>query len=97
MKKEYIVQEIRASQEISPYVYISLRDPREKATRSTTSGFRAVSFSSMEDMMENLGKVVTQSMAGGFTTVLKVTEQEYRELDVRVGDRVFLNVDKIEL
>ena len=97
MDKEYIVQEIRASQDISPYVYITLRDPKDKATGTSTSGFKAVSFGSMEDMMENLGKVFTQSMAGGFTTVLKLNENEYRDLDVRVGDRVFLKINKIEL
>jgi hypothetical protein len=96
MDKEYIIQEIRASQDISPYVYITLRDPKDKSTGSSTSGFKAVSFGSMEDMMENLGKVFTQQMAGGFTTVLKLTENEYRELDVRVGDRVKLDINKID-
>mgnify|MGYP006296449661 CR=1 FL=1 len=97
MDKEYIIQEIRASQDISPYVYITLRDPKNKTKESTTSGFKAVSFGSMDDMMENLGKVFNQQMAGGFTTVLKLTENEYRDLDVRVGDRVKLKIDKIEL
>lgn len=97
MNKEYVVQEVRAPQEISPYVYITLRDPKEKPTGAATSGFRAVSFGSMDDMMENLGKVFTQSVAGGHTTVLKLTEKEYRDLDVRVGDRVSVKIDKIEV
>jgi hypothetical protein len=97
MEKVYIVQEIRASQEISPFVYITLSDPREKMPDQKMSGFKAVSFSSMEDMMENLGKVFTQSMVGGFKTVLKLTELEYRNLDVKVGDRVSIKIDKIEL
>jgi len=36
-------------------------------------------------------------MTGGFTTVLKLTEKEYRDLDIRVGDRISLKIDKVDL
>ena len=97
MIKEYIVSEIRASHDVSPYVFVTLRDPNEKTGGQLNTPFQVAGFGSMEEMMENLSRMFTQSMTGGFTTVLKLTEKEYRELDIRVGDRISLQIDKIDL
>lgn len=98
MRKEYVVTQIRASSDVSPYVFISLRDPEDSGDSSSKGArFRVVGLGSMENVMENLGRAFSQQMMGEFTTVLKVNEDEYRELDVRVGDRVSLKIDKIEL
>ena len=98
MRKEYVVTQIRASSDVSPHVFISLRDP-EDARDSSSQGaqFRVIGSGSMDKMMENLSRAFSQQMMGEFTTVIKVTEDEYKELDVRVGDRVSLKIDKIEL
>jgi hypothetical protein len=97
MIKEYIVSEIRASQDISPFVFVTLRDPSEKTGGRMNTPFQMAGAGSMEDMMENLSRMFTQTMTGGFTTVLKLTEREYRNMDIKVGDRISLKIDKIEL
>jgi hypothetical protein len=96
MIKEYIVSEIRASHGVSPYVFITLEDPKNRVRTPSNPQFHVSSFGSMEDVMENLSKVFTQSVSGGFTTTLKLTENEYKKLDVRVGDRLSLMIDKVE-
>jgi hypothetical protein len=97
MIKEYIVSEIRASRDVSPYVFITLQDPDERGGGSSPNNrLQVASFGSMEDMMENLSRAFAQTMTGGFTTTIKLTEGEYRELDVRVGDRITLEIEKIE-
>lgn len=96
-EKEYIVSQVRASQDVSPYVYISLKDPDAPEQDPGETGFRAFSFGDMNEMMENLSRALTQQTPGGFTTLLKLTEDEYKEMNVRVGDRVTLNIQKAQI
>jgi hypothetical protein len=84
LKKEYVVTEISASPDGSPYVFISLKGP-------------VAAFSSMDDMFRNLGRVVSKQMMGGFATVIKLGLEEYEKLDVKVGDRVSLDINKIQV
>lgn len=98
MRKEYVVTQIRASSDVSPYVFLSLRDPEDDRDSSSQGAqFRVIGSGSMDKLMENLTRAFSQQMMGEFTTVIKVTEDEYKELDIRVGDRVSLKIDKIEL
>lgn len=95
LKKEYVVTEIKASPEGSPYVFVSLKDPDEVGgpqKRPTTPS--VASFNSLNDMFKNLGNVISKQMMGGFATVLKLSLNEYDELDIKVGDRVAINVSK---
>lgn len=94
LEKEYIITQIRASSDVSPYVYISLKDPDEPDSQNRGVPFRAFSVGNMDDIMENLSKAFTQQMSSNFTTVLKLTEDEYKDMDVRVGDRITLEITK---
>lgn len=76
MKKEFIVSKIEASQDGSPYVYISITDPN--ATKSSEGGdagknlpqspfgigMGAVPFTSPEDLMKNLPKAMSNMLGG---------------------------------
>lgn len=95
--KEYVVSQIRASSEVSPYVYVSLKDPSVEEDAGQSNPFRAFSFGDMNEMMENLSRALTQQAIGGPETVLKLTEDEYRELEIRVGDRVSLQIQKTQV
>ncbi|MFP3950641.1 MAG: hypothetical protein ACLFVP_00630 [Candidatus Bathyarchaeia archaeon] len=93
-EKEYIITQIRASSDVSPYVYISLKDPDEPDDQTHGVPFRAFSMGSMDDIMENLSKAFTQQMNSNFTTIIKLTEDEYKDMDIRVGDRIALQIKK---
>lgn len=36
-------------------------------------------------------------MTGGFTTVIKLKLSEYEDLDIKVGDKMSLTMDKVQL
>jgi hypothetical protein len=77
MRKEFIVSKIEASQDGSPYVYISFTDPNDpksaeggRAGRNFPQspfgiGVGAVPFSSPEDLMKNLPKAMSNMFGGG--------------------------------
>jgi len=59
----YIVTEISASPDGSPFVFITLRDPSEvRGPQKTSPASPAVTFGSMDDMFRNLGRVISKQM-----------------------------------
>ena len=98
LRKEYIVTEISASPDGSPYVLVTLRDPSEvRGPQKTSPASSVVSFGSMNDMFKNLGRVISKQMMGGFATIIKLSLDEYEKLDFRVGDRVSVNIEKTQI
>jgi hypothetical protein len=79
MRKEFIVSKIEASQDGTPYVYISFTDPTDpksveggRAGRNFPQspfgiGVGAVPFTSPEDLMKNLPKAMSNMLGGGGT------------------------------
>jgi hypothetical protein len=76
LRKDFIVSKIEASQDGSPYVYISITDPND-ANRSEVGGtvrnfpqspfgigIGAVPFTSPEDLMKNLPKAMSNMLGG---------------------------------
>ena len=51
-------------------------------------------FTSINDMMSNIGNVMTKQMMGNFATIIKITLQQYEESSFKVGDRLNLKIDK---
>ena len=95
LKKEYIVTQIQASPEGSPYVYVSLKNPDEvSGPQKEPSNPSVAAFGSLNDMFKNLGHVISSQMMGGFATVIKLTLNEYEQLDIKVGDRVSIDLSK---
>ena len=103
MKKEFVVQSIDAAPDGSPYVIVSLssvKDFKEGTYNSSPplGGANIMGFTNMNDMMKDLNKMLSGMGAGGYSKVtqLKLEMHEYKEMDMSVGDRVFLELSKVE-
>ena len=103
MKKEFIVARIEASQDGSPYVYVTFNDPKEykPGDRPQSPFGNAMAFTSMEDLMKNMPKVmanISGVMGGGVTDspTLKISMREYQDMAIKVGDKVSIEIQKIE-
>jgi len=97
LKKEYVVTEISASPDGAPYVFVTLKGPEELGGPQRVPRAPETSFRSMDDVLQNLGNIVSKQMMGGFATVIKLGLDEYETLDIKVGDKVSLNIDKIQV
>ena len=101
MKKEYIIVRIDASPDGSPYVIVSLstsKDFREQSTPASPFGAGGVmGFTNMDDMVKNLNKMISGGMGqSSSTTSIKLDMHEYKELNLAVGDKVYLEMTKAE-
>jgi len=98
LKKEYVVTEITAAPDGSPYVLVSLRDPKDLRERQfSPMEVQFSSFRTMDDLFKNLGRTLTAQMMGGFATVIKLTLNEYEELNIKVGEKLVLDISKVEV
>ncbi len=104
MKREFIVAKIEASQDGSPYVYVTFNDPKDyKAERPNMNPFgsNVAAFSSMEDLAKNLPKVMANfpgMMGPGLTDTptIKISMREYQDMAIKVGDKVSIEIQKVE-
>ena len=100
MKKEYVVKSIDASADGSPYVIISFTSSKElkEGTSQTTMSPKVMGFTNMNDMVKDLNKMFTGGMGGmpGGTTSMKLDMHEYKQMNLSVGDRVYLEITKAE-
>lgn len=94
LRKEYVITEISASHDGSPYVFVTLKGPEEVMGLRRPSVATVASFQSMDDVFKNLGSVLSKQMMGGFATVVKLGLDEYEKLDIKVGDRVSIDLNK---
>ena len=97
LKKEYVVTEISAVPDGSPYVLLSLKDPDEVGGPQQPPSATPATFSSMNDMFQNFGRILSKQMLGSFTTVIKIGLNAYEHLDVKVGDRIALEINKVQI
>ena len=96
LQKEYIVTEISAAPEGSPYVLLSLKRPGEQP-QNQPSVLPSGQFRSMDDMFRNFGNILSRQMIGGFSTIIKLGLDEYEKLDIKVGDRISLDIEKVQV
>jgi hypothetical protein len=95
LTKEYVITEISASPDGSPFVMITLKDPSDvRGPQKKINNPTMVSFTSMNDMMKNFGNIISKQMTGSFATIIKITLDEYEKCDFKVGDRVSLKINK---
>ena len=94
---------IDAAPDGSPYVLVSLslaKDMKEGSQPSSQLGSNVMGFSNMDDMMKNLNKMIASGGMGGMggpgNTSIKLEMHEYKELNLSVGDKVFLDMSKAE-
>ena len=102
MRKEYVVMRIAAAPDGSPYVVVSLslaKDMKEGNQPPSPFGSNVMGFTNMDDMMKNLNKMMAGGMGGmggPGNTSIKLEMHEYKELNLSVGDKVFLDMSKAE-
>ena len=98
LRKEYVVVEIRASSDGSPFIMVTLKDPSDvRGPQKSVHNPGMVTFTSMNDMFKNLGNVISKQMIGGFGTVIKISLDEYEKIDFKVGDRVLVEITKAQI
>ena len=109
MKMEYIVSRIEASQDGSPYVYVTYANPNDfkagadRGPQFNPFGANMMAFTSPEDLMKNLPKAMSnigKAMGGGgFPTdspTFKVSIRDYEDMSIKVGDKVTIEIKKAE-
>ena len=98
LRKEYVITEVSASPDGSPFVLVTLKDPSDvRGPQKISPQSPMVTFTSMNDMFKNLGNVLSKQMIGRFATVIKISLDEYEKLDFKVGDRVSVEINKIQI
>jgi hypothetical protein len=101
MKKDFIVSKVEAPQDGSHYVLVALTDPNTlKSTDGGGSG-EVVPFTSPEDLMKNLPKVMSDMFGkgaggGGYSPTFKITVKEYEDMAIKVGDKVMIEIKKAD-
>jgi hypothetical protein len=98
MKKDFIVSKIEAPQDGSRYMLVAFTDPNAfKSTGGGGSG-EALPFTSPEDLMKNLPKVMSnmfgKGAGGGDSPTFKITMKEYEDMALKVGDKVRIEIKK---
>ena len=103
MRKEFVVMRIDAAPDGAPYVVVSLslaKDMKEGNQPPSQLGSNVMGFTNMDDMMKNLNKMMAGGMGGmggdPGNTSIKLDMHEYKELNLSVGDKVFLDLSKAE-
>jgi hypothetical protein len=98
MKKDFIVSKIEATQDGSQYVLVAFTDRNEP--RSAGNSGKAIPFTSPEDLMKNLPKVMSNMYGAGGgmpgnSPTFKITMKEYEDMAIKVGDKVGIEVKKV--
>jgi hypothetical protein len=106
MKKDFIVSKIEAPQDGSQYVFIAFTDPSEpKSSGGAGNPFgksgEAIPFTSPEDLMKNLPKVMSNMLGAGGgmygnSPTFKITMKEYEDMAIKVGDKVTVEINKVD-
>jgi len=101
MRKEFVIKRIDASPDGTPYVIVSLTSSKDlQEGNKNPSQFdpsKMMDPTKMQDMVKNLNKMLSGTggiMSGG--TSLKLEMHEYKEMDLSVGDKVYLDLSKDE-
>ena len=107
MKSDFVVSRIEASQDGSPYVYVTYANPNdykagaEKGPKNPF-GVNMAAFTS-EDLMNNLPETMAnigKAMGGGGgptdSPTFKISMREYEDMSIKVGDKVTIEIKKTE-
>jgi hypothetical protein len=105
MKKDFIISKIEASQDGTPYIYVTFSDVNDYKAggekQQNPFGPNMMAFTSPEDMMKNLPKAMgnlSRAIGGGGpltdSPTIKISMREYEEMAVKVGDKITLEIKK---
>ena len=102
MKKDFVVSKIESPPDSNQYVLVAFTDPNEpKSTGGFDKSGEAIPFRSPEDLMKNLPNVMSNMFGGGRgmprgSPTFKISMKEYEEMAIKVGDKVGLEVKKVD-
>jgi hypothetical protein len=104
MRKEFVVKRIDASPDGAPYVIVSLTSSKDLQERNNNQSqfdpSKMMDPAKMGDMVKDLNKMLSGMsggmMSGGGGTSLKLDMHEYKEMNLSVGDKVYLDLTKDE-
>lgn len=96
MKKQFVVVRIDAAPDGGPYVLVTLSDQRDfKLASQSPAGQGVMAFTSMDELMKGLNKAFSNlqfQMAGASTTTIRLDVREYEDLNLKVGQKVYLEI-----
>ena len=104
MRKEFVIKRIDASPDGAPYVIVSLTSSKDlqegNKNQSQFDPTKMMDPAKMGDMVKDLNKMLSGMgggmMPGGGGTSLKIDMHEYKEMNLSVGDKVYLDLTKDE-
>ena len=104
MRKEFVIKRIDASPDGAPYVIISLTSSKDLQEgikpQSQFDPSKMMDPAKMGDMVKDLNKMLSgmggMIHGGGGGTSLKLDMHEYKEMNLSVGDKVYLDLTKDE-
>jgi hypothetical protein len=100
VKKDFIVSKIEAPQDGSHYVSVAFTDPNAPMSTGGGGSGEAVPFTSPEDLMKNLPKVMSnmfgKGAGGGDSPTFKISMKEYEDMALKVGDKVMIEIKKAD-
>jgi hypothetical protein len=99
MKKDFIVSKIDAPHDGSQYVLVTFTDRNEP--RSAGKSGEAVPFTSPEDLMKNLPKIMSNMLGAGGrmpgnSPTFEITIKEYEDMAIKVRDKVEIEINKVD-
>jgi hypothetical protein len=105
MNKDCVISKIEASQDGSPYVYLTFTDPNDYKAGvekpQNPFGPNMMAFASPEDLMKNLPKAmsnISRAMGGAGpptdSPTFKISMREYEDMAIRVGDKMTIEIKK---
>jgi len=98
MNKDFVISKIEASQDGSPYVYVTFTDPHELKSPSGDGSGEAVPVMSPEDLMKNLPKAMSSVFVDrrGVSPTFKISTIDYEEEQLKVGEKVTIGIKKAD-
>lgn len=103
MRKEYVIKGIDAAPDGKPYVMVSLMLAKEMHEDDGGPGdpfkeLPSMTFTNMNDMMKDLNKMFggMGMMGNQGATMIKLDMHEYKEMNIAVGERVYVDITKAE-
>ena len=101
MKKDFVISRIEASQDGSPYVYVTVTDPNDykAGTERPRNPFgpNMMAFTSPEDLTKAMANMSKAMGGGGVLTdspTFKISMREYEDMAIKVGDKITIEIKK---
>jgi hypothetical protein len=100
MENDFIVSKVEAPQDGSHYVLVAFADPNALKSNGGGGSGEVVPFTSPEELMKNLPKVMSNMFGagtgGGDSPTFKITMKEYEDMAIKIGDKARIEIKKAD-